>query len=429
MGASGNWFKSLIPPKKPNPNEMVGFGGKRSKNWKPWRRNTYRGGKEGEGSGPSEFGSTADDVFSAAMATVVRATHKDFLIVRREWAAIRIQAVFRGFLARSALRALKALVRLQAIVRGRLVRKKAAVTLRCMQALVRVQARERARQFRMPLDSQTDLQLTYKHQEEPSLNNHRKGGWCDRRGSVEEAKENLPMKHVGIVQRERAVANSISQQRIRPSPNRIPGNKRHYTQTSTELKGNGTECSWMDRWVANMPWESKIMEDVQTNVPYKSPLSRRCGDQENVMVRYASKFQADPMGVLRKARVAKAYAKSSLTGPIASSYSEPASQFLSDESSISTLSSPLTRIQVSSNPEITDHGVSKPGYMKVTASNKAKQRAGKHSAYTKSHNDTLFLNRSAPWSSVEPWLSVDSAQSSTQQYLDLYPPLFSQGCR
>uniref|UniRef100_A0A7N0UVL8 DUF4005 domain-containing protein n=1 Tax=Kalanchoe fedtschenkoi TaxID=63787 RepID=A0A7N0UVL8_KALFE len=55
-------------------------------------------------------------------------------------AAVRIQSVFRGYLARKALRALRGLVKVQAAVRGFLVRKQAKATLHSMQALIRAQA-------------------------------------------------------------------------------------------------------------------------------------------------------------------------------------------------------------------------------------------------------------------------------------------------
>ncbi|KAL2555095.1 IQ-domain 26 [Forsythia ovata] len=67
---------------------------------------------------------------------------------RDMWAAVKIQTVFRGYLARKALRALKGLVKLQALVRGYLVRKRAAATLRSMQALIRAQAAVRFQRAR-----------------------------------------------------------------------------------------------------------------------------------------------------------------------------------------------------------------------------------------------------------------------------------------
>nr|KYP45602.1 Protein IQ-DOMAIN 31 [Cajanus cajan] len=89
----------------------------------------------------------ADAVVATARAvmTVVRLTSQGrggtMFGVRPEiWAAIKVQTVFRGYLARKALRALKGLVKLQALVRGYLVRKQATTTLHSMQALVRAQA-------------------------------------------------------------------------------------------------------------------------------------------------------------------------------------------------------------------------------------------------------------------------------------------------
>lgn len=89
-------------------------------------------------------------VAAKAAAEVVRLTQgiclTEIQLNREEHAAIRIQAAFRGHLARQALRALKGVVKLQAVVRGFCVRRQARISLQCMQTLVRLQARVRARQ-------------------------------------------------------------------------------------------------------------------------------------------------------------------------------------------------------------------------------------------------------------------------------------------
>lgn len=51
----------------------------------------------------SSSSSVKNDAFNAAVATVVRAPPKDFRVVRQEWAAIRIQTAFRGFLVSVSL--------------------------------------------------------------------------------------------------------------------------------------------------------------------------------------------------------------------------------------------------------------------------------------------------------------------------------------
>ncbi|KAE8718814.1 putative pectinesterase 53-like isoform X1 [Hibiscus syriacus] len=69
-----------------------------------------------------------------------------------KWAAVKIQTVFRGYLARKALRALKGLVKIQALVRGYLVRKQASATLQGMHALIRAQATVRSQRARKSME-------------------------------------------------------------------------------------------------------------------------------------------------------------------------------------------------------------------------------------------------------------------------------------
>ncbi|KAK4479590.1 hypothetical protein RD792_015108 [Penstemon davidsonii] len=101
----------------------------------------------------------ADAAVAAAQAAVavVRLTSQGrgalFSGGREKLAAVKIQTVFRGYLARKALRALKGLVKLQALVRGYLVRKRAAATLHSMQALFRAQASARSQRARRSVNN------------------------------------------------------------------------------------------------------------------------------------------------------------------------------------------------------------------------------------------------------------------------------------
>lgn len=87
--------------------------------------------------------------FAVAMATtaaaeaaveIIRLTRPPLLLKEKHKAALLIQKIFRGYLARKALLALRGVVKLQALIRGHNVRKRAKMTLQCIQSLVRVQA-------------------------------------------------------------------------------------------------------------------------------------------------------------------------------------------------------------------------------------------------------------------------------------------------
>ncbi|EOA39341.1 hypothetical protein CARUB_v10012385mg [Capsella rubella] len=117
----------------------------------------------------------------AAAETVVRLSSEgragDVIKRQDRWAAVKIQKVFRGSLARKALRALKGIVKLQALVRGYLVRKRAAAMLQSIQALIRVQTAMRSKRISRCLNKDYG---SNKFQPRQSLDKYDEGA-CDER--------------------------------------------------------------------------------------------------------------------------------------------------------------------------------------------------------------------------------------------------------
>lgn len=79
--------------------------GSKTKKWRLWRSPSgdlssawkgYKGAHRAASEGSDS--PRAADSFTAAVATVLRSAPKNFRVVRQEWAAIRIQTAFRGFL-------------------------------------------------------------------------------------------------------------------------------------------------------------------------------------------------------------------------------------------------------------------------------------------------------------------------------------------
>lgn len=137
--------------------------------------------------------------------------------------ATKIQAAYRGYMARRSYKTLRGLVRLQRVVKGQNVKRQTANALKCMQVLVRVQNQIQSRRIEILDDQARQRQVLYKNDKDLEsafakwMSEHRHE-WDDSTLTKEEIEARMQRKFDAIVKRERAMAYAYSHQSWKGTP-------------------------------------------------------------------------------------------------------------------------------------------------------------------------------------------------------------------
>ncbi|KAF8069744.1 hypothetical protein N665_1137s0012 [Sinapis alba] len=189
---------------------------------------------------------------------------------KEDAAAIFIQSIFRGHLARQESQRIRRLVRLKLLMEGLVVQRQAAKTLRSMQTFTRVQSKIQSRRIRMAEENQTrHKQLLQKHAKE--LRGSKNGGNRNLNNqSKEKVEAGLLNKHEATMRRERALAYASTHQQQYLKSNLKPTN-------TMFMDPNNLTWGWslLERWTADPSWESSEKEQSNTVKPLVKTTTNR----------------------------------------------------------------------------------------------------------------------------------------------------------
>ncbi|KAK9682488.1 hypothetical protein RND81_10G077100 [Saponaria officinalis] len=163
-------------------------------------------------------------------------------------AAVKIQTVYRGHLARKALRALKGFVSLQAIIRGRAVRRQAVSTLRCLQSVVSIQSEicARRRQLSKGMSKSDSIAQDFRTEKPKILLTRERRSDC-RLPTKDEEIDIVSRKKEAILRRQRIKAYSF--------------NHRESTDSEEGQSESSRLKFWLKQYIDNQPHP----KDVKNN--------------------------------------------------------------------------------------------------------------------------------------------------------------------
>ncbi|XP_016484405.2 protein IQ-DOMAIN 13 [Nicotiana tabacum] len=158
--------------------------------------------------------------------------------------ATKIQAAYRGYMARRSFRALRGLVRLQGVVRSSNVKKQTANAMKQMQLLVRVQTQIQSRRIQM-LENQALQHQAYRNDKDVEsiaskwtqlFEAGNQDNWDDSLLTKEEVEARMRKKVEAVIKRERAMAYAYSHQLWKGDP-----------KSALDMGSSGLWWNWLER--------------------------------------------------------------------------------------------------------------------------------------------------------------------------------------
>ncbi|KAL4304626.1 hypothetical protein GQ457_10G017560 [Hibiscus cannabinus] len=205
-------------------------------------------------------------------------------------------------------------------------------------------------------------------------------GWCDKKGTLEDVKTKLQMRQEGAFRRERSLAYSLAQKQWRSNTGLSSRtNSSIQYLKNQEFDKNSWGWNRLERWMAARPWETRLMEPSHADPAEPTPSKTRSKSLSGKNTRFSEPYSVE----VRKNNVTtRIAANPPHTRQVTRSSSSPSSEFHYDESSASsslcTSTTPVSGTPISPSDGTEESGNSRPNYMNMTESTKAKQRGSNH---------------------------------------------------
>ncbi|XP_059439073.1 protein IQ-DOMAIN 9-like [Corylus avellana] len=164
-------------------------------------------------------------------------------------AATRIQTAFRAYKARKTLRRLKGIVRLQTLTQNYPVKRQATTTLSHLHSWSKIQAQIRARRLCMVTEGRLRQKKLENQLKLEAKLHDLEVEWCGGSETMDEILARIHQREDAAVKRERTMAYAFSHQ-WRANSSQGYGNY--------ELSKTNWGWSWLERWIAARPWESRV---------------------------------------------------------------------------------------------------------------------------------------------------------------------------